>query len=96
MFYYLTEALPAVTVPFFLKIAGSLARPSIVVCGRGCSSTSNISFPEKFKHCRSRSESKKGLSASLLMQTWTFFAFNPRLIIMLGFSSLSFNPYTAE
>jgi hypothetical protein len=45
--YHLTDALPAVTVPFFLKIAGNLARPSMVVFGRGCSSISNISFPEK-------------------------------------------------
>lgn len=35
----LTEAFPAVTVPSFLNRVGSLARPSIVVWGRGCSST---------------------------------------------------------
>lgn len=32
------DAVPAVTHPSFLKILGSLFNPSIVVCGRGCSS----------------------------------------------------------
>ena len=41
----LTEAFPAVTVPSFLNKGGSLAKPSIVVWGLGCSSVSNASFP---------------------------------------------------
>lgn len=44
--YLLTEALPADTVPPFLKMAGSFAKPSRVVCGLGCSSTSKLSGPE--------------------------------------------------
>ncbi len=38
-------ALPAVTTPSFLKTGGSLARVSIVVCGRGCSSVSTVFGP---------------------------------------------------
>lgn len=34
------DAVPAVTVPFFLKTGGSLASPSRVVDNLGCSSTS--------------------------------------------------------
>lgn len=37
------EALPAETVPSFLKTEGSLARVSIVVLPRGCSSTAKVS-----------------------------------------------------
>lgn len=35
-----TEADPAVTTPSFLNTGGSLARESLVVLGRGCSSQS--------------------------------------------------------
>lgn len=48
--YLLTEALPADTVPPFLKMAGSFAKPSRVVCGLGCSSTSKLSGPENSNH----------------------------------------------
>ena len=41
----LTEALPAVMVPSFLKTVGSLARFSFVA-GRGCSSTTKSSGPD--------------------------------------------------
>lgn len=44
--FLLTEALPADTVPPFLKMAGSFAKPSRVVCGLGCSSTSKLSGPD--------------------------------------------------
>lgn len=40
----LTDAVPAVTVPFFLKTGGSLARPSMVA-SLGCSSTEKSSSP---------------------------------------------------
>jgi hypothetical protein len=44
-----TDAVAAVTVPPFLKIAGSLARPSFVEEGFGCSSVSMFtSFPFTF------------------------------------------------
>lgn len=48
--FLLTEALPADTVPPFLKMAGSFAKPSRVVCGLGCSSTSKLSGPENSNH----------------------------------------------
>lgn len=37
-----TEADPAVTSPFFLNKVGSFFKPSIVVWGLGCSSTSKF------------------------------------------------------
>ena len=43
IFYYLlTEALPALTVPFFLKTGGSFCNCSSVTPGRGCSSVSKV------------------------------------------------------
>lgn len=48
--FLLTEALPADTVPPFLKMAGSFAKPSRVVCGLGCSSTSKLCGPENSNH----------------------------------------------
>ena len=41
------EAVPAVTRPSFSKTAGSLARPSAVASGRGCSSLSIVLSPRR-------------------------------------------------
>ena len=38
----LTDALPALTVPFFLNTGGSFCNCPIVTLGRGCSSVSNV------------------------------------------------------
>ena len=45
----LTEALPALTVPSFLKTGGSLAICSMVTPGRGCSSVSKTTSPRNVK-----------------------------------------------
>ena len=53
---WLTEALPASIVPFFLNTGGSFARVSTVDSGFGCSSVSTTTSPgvmyiqDKFNH----------------------------------------------